>query len=260
MIKKTISSNLGSMTFLVIVANILLIYSKFKPAPNNGRYLFYDLLNGNTTITLTILLLIIVPFISVYDSFISYSSGFSKYMIIRTGYVAYWSRCSLKAFIKGAIFYLLFQLIIFMTIDLFLADMTYSNKFEAVIFIDNWLEDLLIFVFLSSIGMGIVCCFLHSLIYLIYNKYQFVMILLIAQIISVVLFSFIDSIAICKYTGVENEIIKAIAVSIMPISLFQPGLSFGYGAICFFSSLLFYSVIIFSLYRSFIRKKLKYEI
>lgn len=206
--------------------------------------IYLYLWNGNLNIAFFLVFLIGFQELCVIDSYQLVNNGFDKKMIVRLGYLKYYFHQFKTIVVKSIGYYLLIH-VVFLFSELMIygyQEVSELDKFKYQLFNENPLSNLIIYILLSAIGVAIFNCLIFSFSTLIKNKYVFRFLPLIFLFASILLSALISPL-IQGVLGYD-ELVKTIALSLMIISILEPGMVFmRYGYLSFSLAVIWYLMI-----------------
>lgn len=235
------------MVMLILIAsyNIILIMNINDVTHQNAYRVFLDINNPGRNLMQFVILALLLPSISLTDTFDKSYNKFDTLIISRIGYNKYYMREYINTFFKSMVFMLILHVIILLNIYLLYPvefRVTTGMTASTSLFVENSeFLNVLIFISLSCIGTGVFMCSLLPLTHIIKNRYIFQIIIIAITFLSLMIYSYVST----NFWNLQDVDLLCIGGFFIPINIMLPGMvQESQGFLCYIPSLIFYSLLL----------------
>ena len=194
MSRKIILRSILLVIIMLILTNMILYTNSAVKNDNYGLSLFFSTINSNRNIIFLVVFSLLYPSILLIDYFDYDNNKFSNLIQIRIGRKKFYVISLIKVFCTYALLTLIIYCLMLIDIHIFWSPVSFvRDQPIGLYFSVNPLENLILFLSISSIGSGVYACFLYSIIYVCNNKYIYWVAMILNVLISIFASTFVVS-------------------------------------------------------------------
>lgn len=222
MSRKTIFKSVLLVIIMLCITNIILSTNSAVKNDNYGLSLFFSTINSNRNIIFLVVFSLLYPSILLIDYFDYDYNRFSNLIQIRIGRKKFYINSLIKVFSVYTLITLILYCLMLINIHFIWSPISFiANQHIGMYFSNNPMENMILFLIISSIGSGVYACFLYSIIYICNNKYIYRVAMILNVLVGIFASTFVVSFIRSIFT--YNTFTYSLSYLLVPCGLFAPG-------------------------------------
>lgn len=206
------------------VTVIYMVINRDQVIVSNGLSIFFAVFSVNRHLIPMLTYILLLPSFAVMDYYANYEARFDHFMIVRSSLKKYCFKSCIKVMLKSIICNLILQCMVILTIHMFFRPVSLIDMKTFELVSGNGRENLIYYMLMSNIGVGLFSAFMFVCIPLFKNRYLFRCLPVLQMFGGILVGSVVYAVALPVTLIFQTPVSRLALLNSNPLGLVTPGL------------------------------------